>query len=96
MVPRRQARATPTDACLSGVVVTIDGTRPVPKARITLLDATGSVAAADTDQTGRYTIDGRADGEYTVIVSGYPPSAGALHITRRSGTVRYDIQLGHG
>jgi hypothetical protein len=35
------------------MVVTIDGTRPVPGARITLLDDTGAVAAADTDQAGR-------------------------------------------
>ena len=78
------------------MVVTIDGARPVPDARITLLDDTGALAAsADTDQNGRYTIEGPADGEYTAIVSGYPPSASALHITRRAGTVRHDIWLGH-
>jgi Carboxypeptidase regulatory-like domain len=81
---------------LSGVVVTIDGTRPVPGARITLLDDTGAVAAAaDTDQAGQYMIEGLADGEYTAIISGYPPTASALHITRRAGTVRHDIWLGH-
>ena len=76
-------------------MVTIDGTRPVADARITVLDNSGALAAsADSDQTGRYTIRGLADGEYTAIISGYPPSASALHITRRSGTVRHDIQLG--
>ena len=94
--PVAGACVTRTDARLSGVVVTIDGTRPVPDARITLLDDTGALAAsADTDQTGRYTIEGLADGEYTAIISGYPPSASALHITWQSGTVRHDIQLGY-
>jgi Carboxypeptidase regulatory-like domain len=80
---------------LSGLVVTIDGTRPVPGARITLLDETGMVAAAaDTDQAGRYVIESLAGGEYTAIISGYPPTASALHITRRAGTVRHDIWLG--
>jgi hypothetical protein len=80
---------------LSGVVVTIDGTRPVPGAQITLLDDTGAVAAAaDTDPAGRHMIENLADGEYTAIISGYPPTASALHITRRAGPVRHDIWLG--
>jgi uncharacterized membrane protein YgaE (UPF0421/DUF939 family) len=84
------------DTCLSGVVVTIDGTRPVPGARVTLLDDTGAVAAAaDTDQAGRYTIEGLASGEYTAIISGYPPTASTLHIPGPAGTVWRDSRLRH-
>jgi hypothetical protein len=83
------------DTRLSGVVATIDGARPVPGARIILLDETGAVAAAaDTDQAGRYVIESLPGGEYAAIISGYPPTASALHITRRAGTVRHDIWLG--
>jgi hypothetical protein len=84
------------NARLSGVVVAKDGIRPVAGARITLLDATGTVVAgAGTDQAGRYVIDGLPDGEYTAITSGYPPAASTLHITGREGTVRHDIELRH-
>jgi uncharacterized membrane protein YgaE (UPF0421/DUF939 family) len=95
----RDARADiglAADTCLSGVVVTSDGTRPVPGARITLLDDTGAVAAtAHADPTGRYMVKGLAEGQYTAIISDYPPTASALHITRRAGTVRHDIRFGH-
>ena len=78
------------------LVVTVNGTGPVPGARITLLDETGAVAAAaDTDRADRYVIESLAGGEYAAIISGYPPTASALHITRRAGTVRHDIWLGH-
>ena len=90
---------THADIGLAGdtrLVVTMDGTGPVPGARITLLDETGAVAAAaDTDQADRYVIESLAGGEYAVIISGYPPTTSALHITRRAGTVRHDIWLGH-
>lgn len=84
------------DARLSGVVVTKGGARPVPGARITLLDTTGAVvAAADTDEAGRYAIDGLADGAYTAIASGYPPAASTLHVTGSGDTVRHDVELTH-
>jgi uncharacterized membrane protein YgaE (UPF0421/DUF939 family) len=87
------------DEALAGdtrLVVTMDGTRPVPGARITLLDDTGAMAAAaDADQADRYVIESLAGGEYAVIINGCPPTASALHITRRAGTVRHDIRLGH-
>ncbi|HEX6521414.1 MAG TPA: carboxypeptidase regulatory-like domain-containing protein [Streptosporangiaceae bacterium] len=84
------------NARLSGAVVTKDGNRPVADARITLLDTVGTVvAAAGTDEAGRYVIEGIADGEYTAITSGYPPASSILHITGREGTVRHDIELGH-
>ena len=84
------------DTRLSGLVFAMDGTRPVPGARITLLDGTGAVAAAaDADQAGRYVIEGLPSGQYTAIINGYPPTANALHITRQAGTVRRDIRLTH-
>jgi uncharacterized surface anchored protein len=68
----------------------------VPGARITLLDATGAVvAAAGTDEAGRYAIEGLAGGEYTAVASGYPPAASTLHITGGEGTVRHDVELKH-
>jgi hypothetical protein len=83
-------------ARLSGVVVTRNGARPVPGARITVLDSTGAVAAAaDTDEAGQYAIEGLDDGEYTAITSGYPPTASTLHIAEREGTARHDVELRH-
>jgi hypothetical protein len=71
-------------------------TRPVPGARITLLDTAGRVvAAADTDQAGRYAIGGLPDGEYTVVASGYPSVASTLRVARGAGTIRHDIELNH-
>jgi uncharacterized membrane protein YgaE (UPF0421/DUF939 family) len=84
------------DARLSGVAVTEGGARPVPGARITLLDTTGAVVAeADTDEAGRYAIEGLAGGEYTAVASGYPPAASTLHVSGREGTVRHDVELKH-
>ncbi|HYZ55551.1 MAG TPA: carboxypeptidase regulatory-like domain-containing protein [Streptosporangiaceae bacterium] len=92
---RADIELTP-DASLSGVVVTKGAARPVPGARITLLDTTGAVVAeADTDETGRYAIKGLTGGEYTAVASGYPPAASTLHITGREGTVRHDVEFGH-
>jgi uncharacterized membrane protein YgaE (UPF0421/DUF939 family) len=84
------------DARLSGVVATEDDARPVPDARITLLDAAGAVVAtADTDKAGRYVIGGLPGGEYTVIASGYPPVHSTLRITGQERTVRHDIEFRH-
>jgi dihydrofolate synthase/folylpolyglutamate synthase len=85
-----------SEARLSGIVVTKDGTRPVPDARITLLDTTGAVVAvAYTDEAGRYVTEALPDGEYTAITSGYPPAASTLHVTGQERTVRHDIELRH-
>ena len=59
---------------------------------MTLTDAQGMVVdARHTGPDGGYAFSGLKNGEY----SGYPPSASALHITQRSGTVRHDIRLRH-
>jgi uncharacterized membrane protein YgaE (UPF0421/DUF939 family) len=83
-------------ARLSGTVVTKAGARPVPGARVTLLDITGAaVAVTEADEAGRYAFEGLADGEYTALASGFAPAASALHITGSEGTVRHDIELSH-
>jgi hypothetical protein len=83
-------------ARLSGRVLTKAGARPVPGARVTLLDTTGAaVAVAEADETGRYAFDSLADGEYTALTSGFPPAAGSLHITGPAVTVQRDIELKH-
>jgi EmrB/QacA subfamily drug resistance transporter len=55
---------------------TVRGTdqRPVADARVTLVDATGNVAAtATTGDDGAYAFADLDAGEYTVIATGYPP-----------------------
>ncbi|MDX3665233.1 MFS transporter [Streptomyces europaeiscabiei] len=97
----RAARETRQDVELAGGAV-LRGTvragagRPVEDARVTLLDAAGSVV--DTITTG---IDGTfrfgdvASGEYTVIATGYPPVATVLQVVGGGRTER-DLQLGYG
>jgi uncharacterized protein YfaS (alpha-2-macroglobulin family) len=81
---------------LSGRVVTKTGARPVPGARLTLIDTTGAtVAMAETGQTGRYAFEGLADGQYTLLASGYPPTASALHISGSDHTIQHDVELKH-
>lgn len=77
---------------LSGTARTADG-RPVPEARVALLHPDGtSVAVADTDAEGRYTVTDLPPGDYTVITTGYPPVADVLRV---DGSARYDPVLGH-
>lgn len=83
---------TPGAGALSGVARTSDG-RPIADARVALLSGDGtSVAVADTDEQGRYTVADLPPGDYTVITTGYPPVADVLHV---EGTTRYDPVLGH-
>jgi EmrB/QacA subfamily drug resistance transporter len=67
----------------------------VPDARVTLLDADGNVAGvATTGPDGSYSFENLAEGDYTVIASGYPPAASRLQIS--SGQPHaHDVQLGH-
>ncbi len=68
---------------------------PVADARITLLDSAGNVVAVtNTDETGEYCFDDLAEGDYTVIASGYPPVASTLQV---GGDERgeHDVELGH-
>ncbi|MFG2172384.1 MFS transporter [Streptomyces niveus] len=69
--------------------------RPLPDARVTLIDAAGNVVATAT--TGDDGVYGFADldaGEYTVMATGYPPVAGALTVAG-SGVDGHDIELKH-
>jgi hypothetical protein len=55
-------------ARLSGRVITKARARPVPGARVTLLDTTGAAGVvAEADETGRYAFDSLADGQYTTL-----------------------------
>ncbi|MFF2641124.1 MFS transporter [Streptomyces niveus] len=69
--------------------------RPLPDARVTLIDAAGNVVATAT--TGHDGVYGFADldaGEYTVMATGYPPVAGALTVAG-PGVDGHDIELTH-
>jgi hypothetical protein len=79
---------------LEGTTCTPAG-RPVPEARVTVLNAAGNVtAAATTGSDGRYVLENLSAGEYTVIASGYPPVATSLRLAPgRSHT--HDIRLAH-
>ncbi|WP_156754572.1 MFS transporter [Actinokineospora pegani] len=79
---------------LSGVARTAAGT-PVPDARITVLDAAGAViTVTTTNPDGRYLVDDLAEGEYTVIASGYAPTAATVAL--RGGEVgTHDVTLGY-
>ncbi|HYZ53474.1 MAG TPA: DHA2 family efflux MFS transporter permease subunit [Streptosporangiaceae bacterium] len=81
-------------ARVEGAARTTAGTS-VPDARITLLDTDGNVVAvATTSPDGRYSFENLAEGDYTVIASGYPPAASRLRIS--SGQPHFhDVQLGH-
>ncbi|KUJ70272.1 transporter [Streptomyces albus subsp. albus] len=69
--------------------------RPLADARVTLVDATGTVVAtATTGEDGAYAFTDLDTGEYTVIASGYPPVAGALAVTG-SGVDGHDVELAH-
>jgi EmrB/QacA subfamily drug resistance transporter len=81
-------------ARVEGTARTAAGTS-VPDARVTLLDTDGNVmAVATTGPDGRYSFENLAEGDYTVIASGYPPAASRLQIS--SGQPHsHDVQLGH-
>ncbi len=79
---------------LSGVARNRGGA-PVPDARITILDADGGVVTVtSTDAGGRYAVDDLAEGDYTVIASGYAPTA--EHVRLGAGQVgAHDVVLGY-
>ncbi|MFJ4635949.1 MFS transporter [Streptomyces hygroscopicus] len=69
--------------------------RPLPDARVTLVDAAGNVVAtATTGEDGAYAFTDLDAGDYTVIASGYPPVAGALTVAG-SGVDGHDVELAH-
>jgi uncharacterized protein YfaS (alpha-2-macroglobulin family) len=74
-------------------VVRVGGDKPVPDARVTLVDANGAVLAATaTEPDGSYVFEDVPEGEYTIIATGYPPAASALRIAGGNQS-RHDIEL---
>jgi Carboxypeptidase regulatory-like domain len=67
----------------------------VPDARVILLDPDGNVAAVTTTgPDGRYAFENLAEGDYTMMASGYPPAASTLRVT--SGQPQaHDVTLGY-
>ena len=81
-------------AQVSGIATNEAG-NPVADARITVLDANGNVVTVtSTDETGRYVVPDLADGEYTVIASGYAPTAQRVQLTGGQ-QVSHDVVLGY-
>ncbi|MFF4948167.1 MFS transporter [Streptomyces chattanoogensis] len=69
--------------------------RPLPDARLTLVDAAGNVVRTTvTDHDGTYVFTDLTAGEYSLIASGYPPVASALAVEDR-GTDGFDLELAH-
>lgn len=82
-------------ALVQGVVRGGADRRPLPDARVTLVDAAGNVvASATTGDDGAYAFADLTSGEYTVIATGYPPVAGSLSVAGR-GVDGHDIELAH-
>ena len=79
---------------LAGTARTDSG-RPVPDARITVLDAAGNVAAvARTDENGEYVVSDLPEGDYTVVASGYPPATSQVNLPG-GGDIQHDVRLGY-
>ncbi|MFD7917849.1 MFS transporter [Streptomyces sp. NPDC059740] len=82
-------------ARVQGVVRAGADRRPLPDARVTLVDGAGNVVATSTTgEDGAYAFTDLDSGDYTVIASGYPPVASSLSVG--GGEVDgYDVQLSH-
>jgi hypothetical protein len=62
---------------------------------VTLVAPDGQVVAvATTGADGQYSFGDLAEGDYTVIASGYPPVAAALRVTAGQEAV-HDVELGY-
>ncbi|SDR05615.1 MFS transporter [Actinopolyspora saharensis] len=80
-------------ARVSGVIRSARMGHAVPEAQVTLLDSTGGVVASTvTDVYGTYEFTDLSHGEYTVIATGYPPTANTVQV--REEQIGYDIALG--
>ncbi|MFI5630600.1 MFS transporter [Streptomyces sp. NPDC051664] len=87
--------ALQSGALVQGVVRAGAALRPLPDARVTLVDAAGNVVATSTTgEDGAYAFADLDAGEYSVIATGYPPVAGALSVAGR-GVDGHDIELAH-
>ncbi|MCA1222766.1 MFS transporter [Streptomyces sp. 8L] len=82
-------------ALVQGIVRAGADRRPLPDARVTLVDAAGNVVATSTTgDDGAYAFADLNSGDYTVIATGYPPVAGSLSVAGR-GVDGHDIELAH-
>ncbi|MET7644852.1 MFS transporter [Streptomyces sp. NPDC005426] len=87
--------ALESGALVRGVVRAGSARRPLPDARVTLVDAAGNViATSTTGDDGAYAFADLDAGEYSVIATGYPPVAGSLTVAGR-GVDGHDIELAH-
>jgi uncharacterized surface anchored protein len=87
--------ALQSGALVQGVVRAGADRRPLPDARVTLVDAAGNVVATSTTgDDGAYAFADLNAGDYTVIATGYPPVAGSLSVAGR-GVDGHDIELAH-
>ncbi|WP_328318398.1 MFS transporter [Streptomyces sp. NBC_00388] len=87
--------ALESGSLVQGVVRGGADRRPLPDARVTLVDAAGNVVAtATTGPDGAYGFADLNSGDYTVIATGYPPVAGSLSVVG-SGIDGHDIELAH-
>ncbi|MGW3741743.1 MFS transporter [Streptomyces sp. NPDC005146] len=87
--------ALQSGALVQGVVRAGSVLRPLPDARVTLVDAAGNVVGTSTTgEDGAYAFADLDAGEYSVIATGYPPVAGALTVAGR-GVDGHDIELAH-
>ncbi|MGW2086912.1 MFS transporter [Streptomyces sp. NPDC001880] len=93
-VTRVEATLRP-GALVQGTVRAGTSRRPLPDARVTLVDAAGNVVATSTTgEDGAYAFADLDAGEYSVIATGYPPVASALTVAGR-GADGHDIELAH-
>ncbi|WP_405615623.1 MFS transporter [Streptomyces sp. NBC_01508] len=91
----RVEAALKSGALVQGTVRAGADRRPLPDARVTLIDAAGNVVTtATTGDDGAYGFADLDAGEYTVIATGYPPVAGGLTVAGH-GIDGHDIELTH-
>ncbi|MFI2207024.1 carboxypeptidase regulatory-like domain-containing protein [Streptomyces sp. NPDC020192] len=85
----------PAAFVLRGAVL-IGGTdQPIPGARVSLIDAAGcTVAGTITGETGEYLLTDLDEGEYTLLVTGYPPVALGVNISAAEDNP-FIVRLGH-
>ncbi|MFC4530008.1 MFS transporter [Sphaerisporangium dianthi] len=82
-------------AQVRGTVRAKNDGRPLADARVTLLDAAGNVVgSATTGQDGEYAFADLTGGQYTVIATGYPPTASTVDLNGQ-GEDPHDVWLGH-
>ncbi|MCZ4123505.1 MFS transporter [Streptomyces sp. H39-S7] len=82
-------------AQVRGVVRAGADRRPLPDAKVVLVDAAGNVAGTTTTGAdGAYAFTDLDAGEYSLVASGYPPLATALSLQGR-GAEEFDVELNH-